>query len=296
MDIRNIKLEKPLEYNNQFALDFLYKLNLEQLEAYKKIEGLPEPPLELNIPKSQIMLKDFIGRVIEEISEGYESLIELTDYLHSIGWNMNLADPSELVPSLQNANEEQADALGFFLTLLIYSNIQPEDIVNYIDSKAPQGMVDNLDSDLNDLDKAMAYGIYLLKYELNSIDAITTKSLTFNAMHLYRVVNKESLDQRSYKNVPLFNYLNPEVLRAERELLWIITYQLNISRNLLKNRSWKLTQVMTKEIEYQESLVKAFLLYLGYLGTNLGDNTYKELVELFYLKQQLNIWRQQTNY
>ena len=73
-----------------------------------------------------------------------------------------------------------------------------------------------------------------------------------------------------------------------------IYYQINIARNLLKNRPWKQTQVMSKELDYQEAVVKAFLMYLGFLAIN--GFTDSSMFELFYRKQQLNLWRQKSGY
>ena len=81
---------------------------------------------------------------------------------------------------------------------------------------------------------------------------------------------------------------------AEKLYLWEVIYELNKARNFLKCRPWKQTSVMTKEIEFQESLVKSFYLYMGFLALN-GFTT-QGLFELFFKKQRLNLWRQQTNY
>ena len=80
----------------------------------------------------------------------------------------------------------------------------------------------------------------------------------------------------------------------EKLYLWEVIYELNKARNFLKCRPWKQTQVMTKEIDFQESLVKAFYLYMGFLAMN--GFTPCGLFSLFFKKQRLNLWRQTTNY
>ncbi|WP_418392117.1 hypothetical protein, partial [Akkermansia sp.] len=47
---------------------------IEQFFGYKEIERLPDYPLDINNPKNQVILKDFIGRVIEELTEGFEKM------------------------------------------------------------------------------------------------------------------------------------------------------------------------------------------------------------------------------
>ena len=51
---------------------------------------------------------------------------------------------------------------------------------------------------------------------------------------------------------------------------------------------------MTKELDFQESVVKSFIYYLGYLACNGFDQD--NLVTLFNRKQALNLWRIKTGY
>jgi hypothetical protein len=67
-----------------------------------------------------------------------------------------------------------------------------------------------------------------------------------------------------------------------------------MARNTLKNRPWKNSQVMTKEIDFQEALVKAFYLLMGFFGLIGMDE--EDIYNLFSKKQALNKWRCQTNY
>ena len=286
MDVRNIKVNS-LELNPAQYLHKMYELGSTQLKGYMKIEDLPEYPLNINPASSQVILKDFIGRVIEELTEGYESTSEVAQAMEKIGWNISLMSDTgyrDILNNLQNANEEQADAIGFYITLLLYSNILPEDIYEYVSL--------NLEEDINSLDKLMSYGVKLL-YEtdpdrvyLSKIGyPIFTESLAKDFGIDYEKVNDYT---------PGFHYMNAYTHDVEVFYLWRVTYQLNIARNLLKNRPWKQTQVMSKEVDYQEAVVKSFLIYLGFLTINGFDN--HSLFKLFYRKQQLNLWRQRTGY
>lgn len=284
MDIRNIPVPKIDICSTQY-LNKIYELNITQLEGYMKIEGLPEPPLDVNLIKSQVILKDFIGRVIEELSEGYESITEVVKTMEPVGWNLSLIKHKEykvIINNLQNANEEQADAIGFFITLLLYSNILPEDIYEYISKE--------LDKEINTLDDLMSYGVKIL-YEL-------TNWLPHGGYIIFNKNISEEYYDIEYDKlspyIPGYTNLNQESYEYQALLLWYITNQLNITRNLLKNRPWKQTQVMTKELEYQESLVKSFIMYLGYLA--IVGFTSKGVLKLFSMKQQLNLWRQGSGY
>lgn len=278
MDVRNIREEVP-NIKETEVLPQMYTLGLEQLNGYRQIESLPEYPLDINNPKSQVILKDFIGRVIEELTEGFESTNEVFDLCSKNGWNMEMLNEEEhqsILNSLANANEEQADALGFFFTLLAYSNILPEDILSYNKAK--------------DLFEVMAIGV----------KELVIKYSDYHNLLKFDIICKEDFyeDKGKWEHInsyiPGFHQMNELSHEAEKLYLWEVIYELNKARNFLKCRPWKQTQVMTKEIDFQESLVKAFYLYMGFLAMN--GFTPLGLFGLFFKKQRLNRWRQQTNY
>lgn len=278
MDVRNIREEVP-NIKETEVLPQMYTLGLEQLDGYRQIESLPEYPLDINNPKSQVILKDFIGRVIEELTEGFESTNEVFDLCSKNGWNMEMLNEEEhqsILNSLANANEEQADALGFFFTLLAYSNILPEDILSYNKAK--------------DLFEVMAIGV----------KELVIKYSDYHNLLKFDIIRKEDFyeDEGKWEHInsytPGFHQMNELSHEAEKLYLWEVIYELNKARNFLKCRPWKQTQVMTKEIDFQESLVKAFYLYMGFLAMN--GFTPCGLFSLFFKKQRLNLWRQTTNY
>lgn len=278
MDVRNIREEVP-NIKETEVLPQMYTLGLEQLNGYRQIESLPEYPLDINNPKSQVILKDFIGRVIEELTEGFESTNEVFDLCSKNGWNMEMLNEEEhqsILNSLANANEEQADALGFFFTLLAYSNILPEDILSYNKAK--------------DLFEVMVIGVKELVIKYSDYHNL----LKFDIICKKDFYEDEGKWEHINSYTPGFHQMNELSHEAEKLYLWEVIYELNKARNFLKCRPWKQTQVMTKEIDFQESLVKAFYLYMGFLAMN--GFTPLGLFGLFFKKQRLNRWRQQTNY
>lgn len=286
MDIRNIALELSQEAKIK-PLEIIFDLGRDQFNKYRLIEGLPDYPFNLNPKKNQYILKDFIGRVVEEITECYESYLEFYNVSSSIGFNLTYkCSPdirTKLLNSLQNANEEVADAIGFFIPLFLYSNVDNFDIVDYVKLKYSKlGLV----IDNNTLNSCMSYGIKLLKEsDDNSINTEYRNYYMF-----------DTHDEPSRYNLitPLFHFVSPDLLQENILQWWQIVYQLNYARNLLKNRPWKVNETMTKEVDFQEALVKAFLMFLGNLAYNGGD-PYK-VYTLFHHKQALNLWRIKTGY
>lgn len=290
MDIRDI--EENLEVKSaEEILPKMYELAVEQLKAYQPIEKLPDWPMDINHLKNQEVLKDFISRVVEELMEGYESLHEVYKYMESVGWNIDLLKDEEYVDILNhlaNANEEQADALGFFFSLLIYSNILPEDIIshpcNTSNTKHLHGIFqsglklllkEDIDNDLYNLEFGGFELTNYCEFEYRSSDHIP-----------------DFVEYTSYS--PGFNYLNASLMVEQEKKLFNIILDLNKARNLLKSRPWKQTQVLTKELDFQDALVRAFYKYMGYLGI---FRVYPEgLLNLFFKKTRLNLWRIKSGY
>lgn len=284
MDIRNVKEPVP-EITLGTELHEMYRLNEEQFKGYQNIENLPNYPFDINHPKNQVILKDFIGRVIEELIEGFESSSEMATLMNKYGWNINNLTEEEyqqVLNHMQNANEEQADALGFFFTLLMYSNILPDDILAW-----GENQLKTLHK-ISGLDKAMVLGVKMILVRYANAEIGASKTFV-----IFGEEQKEEYgDIDSY--APAFHSMSNLSHDEEQAMLFEIIYELNIARNLLKSRPWKQTQVMTKEIDFQDALVRSFYLYLGFL-TMQGFNT-KSLYGLFFKKQKLNLWRQKTNY
>lgn len=102
MDHRDVK-EKVPELGAQGAFPVIWKLQLELVKKYQKIENLPSYPLNLDLKDNQELMKDFLARVTEELAEAYEAL-EKAD--------------------IDNAKEEMADALHFIMEALIFATTQ----------------------------------------------------------------------------------------------------------------------------------------------------------------------------
>lgn len=289
MDIRNIKTPQP-EVNDGAYLEALFDIQANLMEGYYKIEGLPRPPLDINLKETQVILKDFSSRVIEEIAEGYESTNYAIDICKTVGWNLSLLNDEHrqmVLNHLQNSNEEMADATAFFTELMMYANIKPSDIYNYINMKIKDTMP-GLTTDVSNLNGVMLVGFTLLvRHHTEFIQRLPK-------YHVFQeVVDPEKYD-KVHKYIPGFNDLTEYSHRIESMLIWDIAYHLNIGRNFLKNKTWKQSGEMTNELEYQEQVVLGFIKYCGYLLC-VGF-TAETLFHLCWRKNQVNVFRQESNY
>lgn len=265
MDIRNIKDMPPVIPD---ILEGIFAIGQNQLEMYRDagIEKLPEFPINVNIPEYQELLKDFIARVGEELIEGYQSTSQIHSICSEVGWNLDKLSPEQeeyIQGNLQNACEEQADAIGFLMTLMLYANIDYQDIYRW---------AGNYKVKIKNLIEVMAWGRYLLQHEgANNFILSEPSDIT-----------------------PGFYEMSETSHAQERDYLFQVIESLNLARNSLKCRPWKQTQVMTKEIEFQNYLVEAFYKYMGFL--NIYKFTSSSLYILYYKKYKLNEWRINSAY
>lgn len=293
MDIRNIKTPPP-EVEKRAFLEKMFDLQKELMEGYIRIEGLPRYPLNINSKKSQVVLKDFASRVTEELAEGYESTHLACEIMEKYGWNLNLLSEKEhsmLINHLQNSNEEQADATAFYLELLIYAGITAEDLKEFALEVPGIGINPQ---DYSILDLLMITGIKLL----NSFNPVILDECpeVQNLTPLLRHDNFESEEkyQQVKRYIPGFYNLSQKLHHQEMAYLWQIQYHLGVGRNYLKNKPWKQTGELSDERPYMESLMEGFIKMMGY--HSMMGITPDGLYYLFFKKNQVNVFRQKSNY
>lgn len=293
MDIRNIKEMPPVVEDGKY-LEMIYELQKKLMAGYiGKIEkNLPNYPISINSEKGQLVLKDFSARVIEETCEGYESTTEALKLAQAYGWNIQALPDDKfdmLLNHLQNSNEEQADAFAFFVELMLYANIQPEDIYSYVLDKYLDNRRFSSITQVN-LSTLFGIGLYLHEKDGYLIDQMNLWPL-LTEDHL-KAFDKDVEHVLSY--IPGFKTSNEELHRNEDHMLWKVAYHLNIGRNFLKNKTWKQTQELTDTVRYQEQVVLAFINYCGYLSA-MGFKP-ETFYVLFYKKHAVNLFRQASHY
>lgn len=303
MDSRDIKEEPGIIPEHKY-LEKIYQMQKNLLSGYIGIEGLPQYPVDINTKDSQTLLKDFTARVIEELSEGYESfenVMDLFEANHSrlVQTQGDCIEYMGILNHLQNANEENADAIHFFIELLIYANIQPDDIKAYMVkwvryNRCPQSVVDSLNKNYKDiLCTAMNLGVMWIM-DKGDIGVISHNNAT-DLIKWYENMDSETLLDYNTKLLEGGRYFNHVEYSVNYPyLLWKITHHLNIARNFLKNKPWKQSQVMTQELKYQAELVKAFIYFCGYLGWIGMDS--KEVFYIYFKKNHINLFRQKSKY
>jgi len=203
MDSRDIKQGFHLKGRN--LISTLMGEQTFLLDKYKEIEGLPTWPVDIDLPKGQVILKDFIARMAEEIVEAQEYLERMTPTVYD----------SELVSLME---EEVIDALHFYLGVYILAGLTP-----------PQGVCS--------------------------------------------------------KDFP------PTVT----EQFYTVIYHAFLSRNFLKNKPWKQTQLLTDRDGFSSQLDKGFNCLMGIFEKSFKW-TPNDIYQNYMQKHKVNQFRQRSKY
>lgn len=296
MNSRDIQEEPKIKKG---YLEDIYSLQKGLLKHYQEIENLPSYPVDVNTKSSQILLKDFTARIIEELAEGFESHLSVVDstvkncYWDKIETGDTPIESYEaMLNDLQNIGEEQSDALHFFMELLIYANIGPEDLASYLQTKYNVRLNSRDDFDL--LTSIQIIGESIIKHRYPQVSQM-------NPMNVIDVIKPKLFNHPGlgtpHKDLRFFICgceVNLNMMPFYKQILWDITYHLNISRNFLKNKPWKQSEVMTQELAYQRELVEAFILFIGYLGTM--QCIPQQIYFLYFKKNKINEFRIKSKY
>ena len=199
----------------------------------------------------------------------------------------------ELVRSfqnLQNLSEELSDALHFYLELLIYINIDTDDIISYIEKFVPEVVLERSIFD-EKLANIMDTGGILISKRYPEVEIFKQ---SINQIDLYDKASYFDFNVTFPKLKTLGSVITIGGLPLHKCILWDITHHINIARNFLKNKPWKQTQMLTQESAFQGELVRGFIILMGYLKV-LGGNP--ELVYYIYFKKNLvNRFRIESKY
>ena len=287
MDSRDIKVEVP---HTLTPLKDIFNLQKGLIEEYIKIEKMKKYPLNVNLKDNQTLLKDFTSRVIEELAEGYESLGKvagLTEKNQLWFQDYSSKEYQEMLGHLQNVSEEFADALHFFVELLVYINIDEEDIRGYIDKYVFKNMSEDTLEGKSILSWCMIAGDSLLY-----ADGVIDYDTKINPMDLLRNLDSNEGDRKLLQMGRFYH----KVVFTEQlpKILWDVTYHLNLSRNFLRNKPWKQSQVFVNEQGYQEEVISSFLRFMGVFSFfNISDS---EVFYLYFKKNQVNQFRIRSKY
>lgn len=278
MDIREMGAEVPnLE---GYYLEDMFRLQETLLEDYKKIESLPNWPLNLNVKTNQILLKDFMSRVLEELGETHEYYIKI---LLEVSKNPNQIDQKSVTDNLYGLNEEIADIWHFLIETFIFSGLTPDlikaDLLKMIKDQNILNAYHNMEESEIDL---LGLCFRLAKVE-NYVCGYGGKKSGYT-------VNKNTEDN----TCKACNQVSITQLRNLQLLSWEFTYIIQLCRAKLKNKAWKQTQVETNTNDYRDKLIKLLRVFMQIVDFLDMDpiSTYS----VYFKKNHVNRFRIQSKY
>lgn len=264
MDVRDIKGNPPDEKLGD--LGYIFDLQEKLVEKYQEIENFPMFPLDLDIRTNQILFKDFVARITEEIGEAYESAI----YINQLGVDVSVDGfkRNQTHYYITNFNEEMADALHFMVEACLSINIGIEDLRKPIKQPTVNGVL----YDLLHLNPQVRRGV---------IQGVGTEIL-----------------QTEDKEYSLFiqggRRMYPDYLKDLAFYSWLVTYRLQIVRNTLKNKPWKQTEMVSDKNVLKMEMINAFCALMDLF--RFCGMTAKSITDIYWRKNQINLFRIQSKY
>jgi hypothetical protein len=184
--------------------------------------------------------------------------------------------------------------MHFLIELLIYVNIQPEDIIKYIQASRPNIYQHYAKNEKDIIQTVM----YIGGGEETMNNSILEEELvqTTNILEKYLRIFGDDLDESNfdidfYRAGSEFSY---RLYISFKKALWDVCYHLNIARNFLKNKPWKQSEMMTDEIRFQKELVEGFISLMGCYSI-LGLDS-KTLFHIYFKKNRVNLFRIRSKY
>ncbi len=257
-------------------LESIFSLQKELLEPYIGIEGLPPYPLDTNIKENQVLVKDFVARVVNELGEAFESTIKLRDLII----NEPEVKVHLTIPELENFNMECSDALHFMIETLIYLNIEPDSIRNYIYKILKAFGLNPTESLLID--------ILTISRCINNSHQIEP----FSIQRGRNIINEELVETN--ESLRGGRKISNYQVETSKSLLWDITYWLQLSRGCMKNNAWKQTEEDTEEDKLQLYIMEAFMAMFRYF--DFMGMTSISIYTIYYKKNKINVSRIKNKY
>lgn len=168
------------------------------------------------------------------------------------------SSPDSTKSHVINFNEELADVLHFLLELMIYSDLEIKSELHVF--------VRIQDVNTKTVEQIMANDMSVPYYENQYPDQLTSGGWAFSR----------------------------EISDIQKQLMWDVTYQLQLARNCLKSKPWKQTEMLVDEKRYKEHLmaswVNLFKLF-SFWGMDCDD-----VYTIYYKKNQVNLFRINSKY
>ena len=227
-------------YNEGNMMEGIFKYQKNLMDELVKRGKLAPYPATINSKLGQEQLKKVISWVIEELGEASDQ------YNKAIDHYLNSPEQDSLAVILDEAFIEVADALHFFIELMVFSGLEAEDVLAYYQALARERNLDN----------------FITTDGLTTSDNYAQHTNTFDDP--VRVTRHRSL---AVKMGPMITPRLSDELHIVIQLgMWETVRSLTLTGNLLKKREWSTTERETSLSAYQLKLMESWLYFMKFVN------------------------------
>lgn len=262
------------------SLEVMMEAQKKLVDHYIAIEGLPNYPVDLSTKRGQLVIRDFTDRLIEEMAESFTAYLALLDTVTN-------NEPEKGVPALEEFNIEIADCTHFLLELLIFSDIDCNQLKKYfsdLSNSLPELSVVQWEDNL--LQSFLHLG--WLQNHLEGVN--TTKNVDKRA--LFKVVGDSVVMANPW--LAAGQSINTTMVEEVSKLMWQTTYFLKKAVNHLKRKNWSQGEEIGSVLSYKEDLIKAITAYFQWMDA--VGNTASGMHYSYFIKNNTNQNRIKNGY
>lgn len=248
------------------------------MRHYIDMGDLPPHPIDITKKENQALIRDLIGRVICELAEGYKEYCDIYTLTHQPDRDMSVINDK-----LYAFNEEHADTFHFIVEIMIYANIDFQDIGAYIIAQAHDKQLHGL-VDMHNRDDLNSIITNYCAHHLFTLYGVDLRTILFNNLKL-KAPDDFILGGRAISDTAHETY---------RSILWDLTYLLQMANNELKAKPWVQNPKESNIPNFQQKVAEAvvqFFLYTYALG-----HTPVSLERVYSVKNYINLERVKSKY
>lgn len=255
----------------------MFSMQKELLKSYITIEGLPQYPIDINTRDGQKLLKGFVQRYIEELSEAFD---ELEMAFEAVSSNNKKAAKD----NIYNYNIEIADSMHFLLEILIYVGMEEEMIMEKLCNQLNEHGYGNIIQEGDCLRTLIDTGVFL-----NNLAGYNKKKINSQAFRIF-----DQMETIHDPSIMGGAYINQEIILLHSTYLWQITHKINKAVNELKNKDWSQTEKLVNTTSFYEKLLDTLIVISQYL--DIANINILGVFNSYYLKNQGNLERIKNKY
>jgi hypothetical protein len=234
------KLE-PFNQGNLLEGIFMYQNNLMDILQQS---GKLSSPKDFNISgrEDQALIRKLIGYVIEELAEADEKLLAMRGVFETENYTL-AKETQDMMGFSKEALEELADAFHFFIEILVFLNINQDDLLAYLKLNPSHEYLVGHDALLSGMNIAHENNIYDEHIRI----------ATFKAYQLPLLAKEQGYYPMSRLSV--------EVFKEVEQSFWRLTRGLALMQNTLKKKEWRAGNVEPAIEILQERAALTFIRF-----------------------------------